>query len=81
MILMQAKRLANEQGENEFLFSCVNCFLGLQEHLIQYFNKWAYVQVCTKIKVGGLWQGLLTLALNLCGLVQAYCSSLLNAVI
>lgn len=50
---MQAKRLANEQGENEFLFSCVNCFLGLQEHLIQYFNKWAYVQVCTKIKVGG----------------------------
>uniref|UniRef100_A0A7I4C734 Choline transporter-like protein n=1 Tax=Physcomitrium patens TaxID=3218 RepID=A0A7I4C734_PHYPA len=40
-----AKRLANEQGANEFLFSCVNCFLGVLEFFIKHFNKWAFVGV------------------------------------
>jgi hypothetical protein len=40
------KRLANEQGANEFLFSCVNCFLGVMEFFNKHFNKWAFVQVC-----------------------------------
>lgn len=40
-----AKRLANEQGANEFLFSCVNCFLGVMEFFNKHFNKWAFVEV------------------------------------
>ncbi|KAG0557209.1 hypothetical protein KC19_11G110400 [Ceratodon purpureus] len=40
-----AKRLANEQGANEFLFSCVNCFLGVMEFFNRHFNKWAFVEV------------------------------------
>ncbi len=41
----QAQCIANEQRGHEFLFSCVNCFLGILDNLIQYFNKWAFVQV------------------------------------
>lgn len=40
-----AKRLANEQGENEFMFSCVNCFLGVLNFFMRHFNKWAFVNV------------------------------------
>jgi hypothetical protein len=40
-----AQCIANEQRGHEFLFSCVNCFLGILDNLIQYFNKWAFVQV------------------------------------
>ncbi|XP_024401779.1 uncharacterized protein [Physcomitrium patens] len=40
-----AKHIANEQGSNEFLFSCTNCLLGLMEYLIRHFNKWAFVGV------------------------------------
>ncbi|KAG6549167.1 hypothetical protein Mapa_009393 [Marchantia paleacea] len=30
---------------NEFVVCCLSCLLGIIENLIQYFNKWAYIQV------------------------------------
>ncbi|CAM6083759.1 unnamed protein product [Calypogeia fissa] len=41
-----ALRRVNEQaGASEFLFSCVVCFLAVYETLIRYFNKMGYIQV------------------------------------
>ncbi|KAL2651243.1 hypothetical protein R1flu_019371 [Riccia fluitans] len=34
------------QGQcNEFVVCCLSCLLGVIESLMQYFNKWAYIQV------------------------------------
>eukprot|EP00249_Psilotum_nudum_P024318 c29151_g1_i3 orf=848-1822(+) len=42
---MAARGLNRLQGENEFLFSCANCFMGIMDTLIGFGNNWAYVQV------------------------------------
>ncbi|KAI5080986.1 hypothetical protein GOP47_0004169 [Adiantum capillus-veneris] len=40
-----ARGLNRIHGENEFMFSCADCFLKVTDSFTKYANNWAYVQV------------------------------------
>lgn len=45
-----ARGLNRIHGDNEFMFSCADCFVGVMNAFGRYANNWAYVQVGVKNK-------------------------------
>lgn len=39
------------EGEDEFMFSCAHCCLGVMESIFRYGNGWAYVQVISPLNL------------------------------
>jgi hypothetical protein len=39
------------EGEDEFMFSCAHCCLGIMQSIFRYGNGWAFVQVISLLKL------------------------------